>query len=134
MVGMGVGLEYPFDLEPVVVDRLQHAVGRFHLHPAVAVIEVENGVDRRRDLRCRIGNEIADGIGRFVEEAADQRAVRHRTNLQSRSFVDVTSERYFGANRPLQPPLVLAARQTVTVECGGDRATILSTHCRDTAL
>ena len=71
MVGMRMGLEYPLDRKLVLVRRRQNGFYRTDVDGAVALIEIEDGIDHRRAAGHGIGHQIADGVGGLVEERPD---------------------------------------------------------------
>ena len=73
MVGMGVGLEDPFDRQPVCVGGLQHGLGGFVRGLPRLVVEIHHRIDDGRLFRRRIAHQVADGVGRLVEKGPDRR-------------------------------------------------------------
>ena len=57
--------------------KSQDALGRTHVGFAARQIEIQHRVDHRGVARHGIGDEVADGIGRLVEERFDDRQGGH---------------------------------------------------------
>ena len=71
MVGMHMGLEQPFHLEPVFVHKGDQPVGGPAFGAAGGRIEVQHGIDERALAGGGVGRDIAHRIGRLVEKARD---------------------------------------------------------------
>ena len=76
MVGMGVGFEHALDRHAFLFGGGKDRFGRAHVRLARGEIEVEHRVDDCALRRVRIPDQIADRVGRFVEEGANA-GVRH---------------------------------------------------------
>ena len=68
MVGVDMGLEDPLDLELLLPHMGDDGVGRVMIGAARCRIVVEHRIDDGAVLRCRIDYDIAERVGRLVEE------------------------------------------------------------------
>ena len=87
VVGMGMGLQHPSDRNARGLGGSQHPVGSFTIHSATDRIEAEHGIDDRPGAARRIGHEVADAVGRFVEEGLDRRGARVARSLIVRAWL-----------------------------------------------
>jgi hypothetical protein len=71
VVGVRVGLQRPFDGVAQFGGGAQQRVHRAGIDLAAAGIVVEHRIDHRRLPGGGIGDDVADGIGRFVEKSTD---------------------------------------------------------------
>ena len=70
---MGVGLQHPLNRESLNRRGFEDSVGRFGCSLAAPMVVVEHGVDHGRTLGLGVSHEIADRVGRLVEEGANDR-------------------------------------------------------------
>ena len=71
MVGMGMGLERSGDAIALLLGEAEHRLDRAGIDFAGALIVVEHRVDERRLFGGRIGNNVADRVGRLVKKPVD---------------------------------------------------------------
>ena len=71
MVGVRVRFEHRADLDAELLGLRQHRVRRFNRRFAAAVIEIEHPIDHDAVLARSVPDQIAHGVGRLVEKAAD---------------------------------------------------------------
>ena len=71
MIGMGVGLERPVDGPTFRTRGFENPLHRTNVDLASGVVVVENRINDGGALRFGVRDEIADRVGRFVEEGAD---------------------------------------------------------------
>jgi hypothetical protein len=69
MVGVDVRLQNPLDLQVLPPDGFDQPVRRTCRGPRGFRVEIQHAIDDRGLGRCRIGDNIADRIGRLVEES-----------------------------------------------------------------
>src|SRR5882724_8596286 len=69
MIGMDVGFEYPFELQPVLRHVVDERVGRVSAGAPGSRIVVENRIDDGAYVARRIARDIAHGVGCFIEKA-----------------------------------------------------------------
>jgi hypothetical protein len=68
-----MGVEDPFDLEPVLLDIGKDGVGVTGRSRARLLVEIENWIDDRTRPRLRIGDDVLDREGAVVEETLHKR-------------------------------------------------------------
>ena len=68
MVGVDLRLQNPLDLQVLPPDGFDQPVRRTCRGPRGFRVEIQHAIDDRGLGRCRIGDDIADRIGRLVEE------------------------------------------------------------------
>ena len=71
VVGVGVGLERPVDADARFARCLQDRFDGARVDLAGVLIVVEHGVDDGAALRFAVPDQVADRVGRLVEESAD---------------------------------------------------------------
>ena len=71
MVGMGVGLQRPFDRVARLPRGGEDGLDRADIHLAGFGVVVEHRIDDGGALGRRIGDQIAERVRRFIEESAD---------------------------------------------------------------
>ena len=71
VVGVGVGLERPFDRQPTFRRGGEDGLDRADIDLAGLGIVVEHRIDHGGAPGRRIGHQIAERIGRLVEESAN---------------------------------------------------------------
>src|SRR4051794_14090040 len=81
MVGMRVSVEDPLQLQPVFPQEIEQDIRALRTRCAGFLVEVEDRIDDGAALRGRIGDDILDGPGRLVIEAADLRSCQ--SNVQT---------------------------------------------------
>jgi hypothetical protein len=77
VIGMHMGLEHPFAHQTPVAHIGDDLVGRGGRGAPGGGIVVEHRVEHRAGLRRRIGDHVAHGVGRLVEESLYVRTVAH---------------------------------------------------------
>ena len=68
---MRVGLQRPFDRQPLLSRGGKNGFHRTHVDRSIAMVEIQHGIDDRGAVRHGIGDQIADGVGGLVEERRD---------------------------------------------------------------
>ena len=78
VVGVGMGFEDPIHPQPVGADMRDQRIGRRGVGVARLEVVAEHWVDDRGAPARRVGDDVADGAGDRVDEAADARRCSHR--------------------------------------------------------
>ncbi len=73
VIGMGVGLEQPLDLEPLRLDMGEDGIRGISGHRARGGVVVEHRVDDRAFAAARRAYHIGDRVGGLVEESLNFR-------------------------------------------------------------
>lgn len=81
MIRMGVGFQRPHNGQLAVRSGFQDRFNRTRIHLARLGIVVQHRIDHRALSRRRVGDEIADRVGGFVEEGLDVRGGSHGSCL-----------------------------------------------------
>ena len=68
VVGMGVGFQHPVDRQPRFFGRGEDCLCRADVGGSRSEVEIEHRIDDRGAARRFVPDEVADRIGRFVEE------------------------------------------------------------------
>ena len=71
VVGMDVGLDQPFEPPAVAPDMVDDAVGAVVCDAARRVVDVHHRIDDRAGVGRGIAHDVADRVGRCVEERHD---------------------------------------------------------------
>ena len=71
VIGVGMGLDQPFDLEVMVANEADDLVGRLIADAARRVVDVHDAVDDGAGVGSWVLDDIADRVGRLVEERRD---------------------------------------------------------------
>jgi len=77
VVGMGVGLDDPLQLQAVLFDMPDDLVGTVIGDAPGGIVDVHHAVDHGAGIAVGIFHDIADGVGIFVEKRGDLRFYRH---------------------------------------------------------
>ena len=75
---MGMSLECPANVEALLGHHCQQRIDGSGTNLTAGEVEVEHRVDDRRGFGRRVGDEIADRVGRLVEKSGNLRAGAHR--------------------------------------------------------
>ena len=71
MIGMGMGLDQPFDLETVLLDEADDLVGGLVADAPRRIVDVHDAVDDGAGVGVRVLDDVAHRVGRLVEEGGD---------------------------------------------------------------
>jgi hypothetical protein len=71
VIGVDVGLDQPFDAEPVLLDEGDDPVRVLVGDAAGGVVDVHDGIDDGAGVGLRILHDVADGVRRRVEKGGD---------------------------------------------------------------
>ena len=71
MIGMHMSLDDPLQIEPALLDLGDHLVGMLVGDATCGVVDVHHRVDDGAGVGVRVLHDVADRVGRLVEERCD---------------------------------------------------------------
>ena len=73
MIGVHMGLDYPFDAQSMRTHMVYHAVGMFECDAAGSIVDVHDRIDDGARARFRVCHDIGDRMRLWVEKAGNIR-------------------------------------------------------------